>query len=125
VLDHDDRVVDHEPGRDGERHHRQVVDAVAEQVHDAEGADQGEGHHHAGNRGGPHVPQEHEHDQHDERDGDEERELDVGDGRANGRAAVDHHRQVDGSGYRGPKLWEWRLYAVDLRAVYCAGLPEL
>ena len=36
VLEHDDRVVDDESGRDGERHQRQVVEAVAEEVHDAE-----------------------------------------------------------------------------------------
>ena len=39
VLDHDDGVVDHEAGRDGERHQRQVVEAVAEELHDAERAD--------------------------------------------------------------------------------------
>ena len=40
VFDHHDRVVDHEAGRDGQRHQRQVVDAVAEQVHHAERSDQ-------------------------------------------------------------------------------------
>ena len=44
VLDHHDRVVDDEAGRDGQRHQRQVVEAVAEQVHHAEGADQRERH---------------------------------------------------------------------------------
>ena len=33
VLDHHDRVVDHEAGRDGQRHQAQVVQAVAQQVH--------------------------------------------------------------------------------------------
>ncbi len=42
VLDHDDRVVDHEPGRDRQRHEREVVQRVAEQRHDAERADQAE-----------------------------------------------------------------------------------
>ena len=40
VFDHDDRVVDDEAGRNRQRHQRQVVEAVAEQVHHAEGADQ-------------------------------------------------------------------------------------
>ena len=35
VLDHDDGVVDDEAGGDGQRHQREVVQAVAEQVHDA------------------------------------------------------------------------------------------
>ena len=40
VLDHHDRVVDHEAGGDGQRHQRQIVEAEAQQVHHAEGADQ-------------------------------------------------------------------------------------
>ena len=36
VLGHHDRVVDDEAGRDRERHQRQVVEAVVEQVHHAE-----------------------------------------------------------------------------------------
>ena len=40
VLEHDDRVVDDEAGRDRQRHQRQVVEAVAQQIHDAERADQ-------------------------------------------------------------------------------------
>jgi len=38
VLDHHDGVVDHEAGRDGEGHQRQVVQAVAAEVHQPEGA---------------------------------------------------------------------------------------
>ena len=33
VLQHDDRVVDDEAGRDRQRHQRQIVEAVAEQIH--------------------------------------------------------------------------------------------
>ena len=33
VLEHDDGVVDHEADRDGQRHQREVVEAVAEQIH--------------------------------------------------------------------------------------------
>ena len=44
VLEHDDGVVDDEAGRDGERHQRQIVEAVAEQVHHAERADQRDRH---------------------------------------------------------------------------------
>ncbi len=51
VLDHHDRVVDDEAGRDGQRHQRQVVQAVAEQVHHAEGADQRQRHGDAGDDG--------------------------------------------------------------------------
>ena len=44
VLDDHDGVVDHEAGGDGERHQREVVDGVAQQVHHAEGAHQRERH---------------------------------------------------------------------------------
>ncbi len=40
VLDHHDRVVDHEAGRDGQRHQRQVVDREPREVHHRERADQ-------------------------------------------------------------------------------------
>ncbi len=40
VLQHDDGVVDHEAGGDGQGHQRQVVEAEAQQVHGREGADQ-------------------------------------------------------------------------------------
>ena len=63
VLEHHDGVVDDEAGGDGQRHQRQVVEAVAEQVHDAEGADQRDRHGDAGDERGAHVAQEHEHDQ--------------------------------------------------------------
>ena len=37
VFDDHDGVVHHEAGRDGQRHQREVVEGVAEQVHGAEG----------------------------------------------------------------------------------------
>ena len=39
VLEHHDRVVDDEADREDERHHRQVVEAVVQQLHDGEGAE--------------------------------------------------------------------------------------
>ena len=52
VFDHDDRVVHDEAGRDGQRHQGKVIEAVAEQVHDGECANQRERHGDAGNDGG-------------------------------------------------------------------------
>ncbi len=63
VLEHDDGVVDDEAGGDGQRHQRQVVEAVAEQVHDAEGAEQRHRHRDARDERRRAVAQEHEHDQ--------------------------------------------------------------
>ncbi len=64
VLDHDDRVVDHEAGGDGERHQRQVVQAEAEQVHHRERADERQRHRQARDDGGRDAAQEQEDHQH-------------------------------------------------------------
>ena len=40
VFEHDNRVIDHKPGRDRQRHQGRVVEAVAEQVHRPERAEQ-------------------------------------------------------------------------------------
>ena len=40
IFDHHDRVVHHESGRDGQRHQREIVHAVAEQIQHAEGPHQ-------------------------------------------------------------------------------------
>ncbi|GCC49127.1 hypothetical protein chiPu_0033630, partial [Chiloscyllium punctatum] len=44
VFDHDDGVVDHEAGGDGQRHQRQIVQAEAEQIHRPKRADQRQRH---------------------------------------------------------------------------------
>jgi hypothetical protein len=66
VLDHDDGVVHDEAGRDRQRHHRQVVEAVAERIHGCECADQRERNGHARDDRGVEAPQEKEDDQDDE-----------------------------------------------------------
>ena len=58
VFDHDDGIIHHEAGGDGQRHQRQIVQAVAEQVHHAERSDQRERHGDAGNDGRREIPQE-------------------------------------------------------------------
>ena len=67
VLEHDDRVVHHEPDRQRQRHQREVVQAVVQQVHDREGADDGHRQRQAGNHGRPEVAQEEEDDHHHQR----------------------------------------------------------
>ena len=52
VLDDDDRIVDDEARRDGQRHQREVVEAVAEQIHHPERADQRQRDGDAGDDGG-------------------------------------------------------------------------
>ncbi len=40
ILDHDDGVVDHESGGDGQRHQREIVEAEISELHDAKRADE-------------------------------------------------------------------------------------
>ena len=88
VFDDHDGVVHHEAGRDGQRHQREIVDGVAEQVHHAERADQRERHGHAGNGRGPEAAQEDEHHQDHQDDGDDQRDLHVVHRGADGGGAV-------------------------------------
>ena len=67
VLDHHDRVVDHEAGADGQRHQRQVVEREAAEPHHAEGRDQRQRQRDAGDDGGADGAQEDEHHQDDQR----------------------------------------------------------
>ena len=89
VFHDHDGVVHDEAGGDGEGHQREVVDAVTEQVHDGEGADERDGHGDAGDEGGAAVAQEDEDHQDDQDDGDDERALDVADRGADGGGAVE------------------------------------
>ena len=66
VLEHHDRVVDDEADRERQRHQRQVVEAVAEQVHHREGRDDRDRQREARDDGGRQVPQEQEDHQDDE-----------------------------------------------------------
>ena len=98
VLDHDDGVVDHEAGRDGQCHQRQIVQAEPQQVHHRQRADQRQRHRQAGDDGRRQVAQEQEDHQHDQHDREAELELHVGDRGADRRGAVGQHRDVDRRG---------------------------
>ena len=75
VLDHDDRVVDHDADRQHQPEQRQVVQREAEQRHDEERADQRDRNRDQRNdRGAPGL-QEQDDDQNDEQDRLEDRLL--------------------------------------------------
>ena len=103
VLDHDDRVVDDEADGDGEAHQRQIVEAVAQHVHHAEGADQRQRHGDAGNDGRPQVAQEQEDHHHHQADGEQQGELHVGDRVADRLRAVGHQVDMDRSAGSRPQ----------------------
>ena len=98
VLQDDDRVVDHEPRRDGQRHEGEVVQVVAEKVHDAEGADQGDGDRHGRDDRSAGAPQEGEDDEDHQAEGDHEADLDVPEGAPDRRRAVLDDGEIDPAG---------------------------
>jgi hypothetical protein len=96
VLDDHDGVVHDKAGGDGEGHQREVVDGIAQQPHDAEGAQQRERHGDGGNDGGPDLAQKEEDDQNNQADADDERDFYVAHAGANGRCPVHGHVDLDG-----------------------------
>ena len=88
VFQHHDGVVHHEADRKNQRHHRQVVQAVVQQVHDGERSDDRERQGQAGNHGGRDVAQEQEDHHHHQAERQQHGELDVFVGLANGVGAV-------------------------------------
>ncbi len=98
VFDHHDGVVHHEAGGDGQRHEGEGVDRKAEQIHRAESAHQRQRHCGSRNEGGAHAAQEHEDHQHHQQHGQQQLELHVGNGRADGHGAVGQHRELRGGG---------------------------
>ena len=70
VLEHHDGIIDDEAHGQGQRHEREVVDAVVEQVHHREGADDGHGEREARDDGSRDVAQEGEDHQHHEHERD-------------------------------------------------------
>ena len=113
VLNHNDRVIDHKPGRDRQRHQRQVVHAVAHQVHRSESAEQRKRDRNAGDDRCRNISQENEHDQNHKQYRDQDRVFDVGDRRANRRCAIGDDGKIDGRRNRCPQLSKQRIYAVD------------
>ena len=124
VLDHDDRVVDDEACGDRERHQREIVEAVAEQIHRAKSAHEGDRHDDARDECRSRASEENEDDEDDERDRDRERQLDVLYGRADGPGRVDNDVQFHRRRNRGLHLRQDRADPVDGLDDVRARLPE-
>ena len=124
VLNHHDGVVDHEADGDRQRHQRQIVETEVEQVHRRARAEQRERHGDARDRRGPEVAQEQQNHQHDEADGEREREFHVRHRGTNGRGAVQDGFDLDGGRNPGGQLRKLRLDLVDRFDDVGAGLLE-
>ena len=123
VFDDDDGVIHDKPGGDGQRHERQVVDAIAEEIHGAEGADERHGHHHTRDNGGAHRAEKDEHHQDDEQDREAQRELHIMHRGADGRGTIEDHHQGHGRRDLGLQVRQDGAHAVDRRDDIGARLP--
>ncbi len=115
VLQHHDGIVDDEAGGDRQRHQREIVDAVAQQIHDREGADERDRHRHGRDDGGPRIAQEGEDHEDDQGDGDQQRHLDVVERAADRDRPVVGDGDVDILGDRGLELGQRLLHRIDRR----------
>jgi len=94
VLQHHDRIVDDEAGRDDQRHQREVVDAEPGQVHERERADQRDRHGRRRNQRRAGAAQEGIDHQHDQHHCDQQRLLDLPDRRPDHRGPLERELQT-------------------------------
>ena len=104
VLQHDNGVIHNKADRQRQRHQRKVVEAVAQQVHHSERADDGERHGSARNHGGGDVSQEQEDDQHDQTNGQDKSEFHIADGVADGFRHVVGNFEMNGGRHFAAEL---------------------
>src|SRR5690349_13302810 len=124
VFDDHDGIVHNETGADGERHEREIVDAVVTEVHHAESANQRKRHGDAGDDGGPDVSQEGEDHENDQDDGNDQRNFDVVNRSANGGRAVHGNVQMQRRRDGGAKQRQQGHDAIDGFDHVGAGLAE-
>ena len=123
IFDHHDGVVDHEAGGNRERHQRKIVEAVAAQIHHAEGADDRQRHGDARDDRGRNAAQEKEHHHHDERDREHQFELHVFHRRADGGRHVRERGHLNRRRQRRLQSRNQILYAIRHADDVGAGLP--
>ena len=105
VFEHHDGVVHHEADGERERHQREIVQRVAQQVHGGEGPDDGEGQGQAGDDGRREVAQEKKDDEHHQDDREQQRELHVVDRFADGFRTVVDDVEIHGGGHLLAETW--------------------
>ena len=98
VFKNDDGIIDDKPRRDCEGHEREVVEAVAAQVHDPERGDERDRHGNARDEGAPDMPQKREDNQNHKYAGDDQSALDILQRGADCCCPVDDDGEVDRSG---------------------------
>ena len=124
VFQHDDGVVDDEAHGDGQRHEREIVQRIADDIHQRCCAEQRQRHGDAGDDRRPEVAQEKEDDHHDKRAGQQQGEFDISDRRLDRRRAVDDRVDADGGRHGVQDLRQHILYLLDRIDDVGAGLLE-
>src|SRR5208282_637625 len=112
VFDHDDGVIHHKAGGDGQCHQRQIVQAVSQQVHHAKRAHDGEWNRDAGNKRGPQVSQEKENYNDHQHDGQRQLELNIFHRRTDRGGPVSKNLHFHGRGQRRLQLRQQFLDAI-------------
>src|ERR1019366_6443200 len=110
--------------RNGERHEREIVDAVVTKVHHAKRSDQGDGDGHSWNQCGADASQEDENYQNNQGNRDHEAALDVANGSTNGEGTVEHNFRVNGGRNRSLQCRKCGTDAVHGLDDVGAGLAE-
>ena len=95
ILQHDDGVVDDEAGRHRQCHQRQVVQAIAQQIHRAERADDRDRHRDRRDDRRPQIAQEYEHHRRHQQHGDDQSPLRVVQRGADRRRPIGGRDDVD------------------------------
>ncbi len=124
VFQHHDGVVDHESDGNRQSHQGQIVEGIAEHPHQCAGAEQGERHGDGWNDGCPEAAQEDENDHDHERNGQQQRKLNVRHGGANGLGAVADDLNLDRRRYGGNQPRQHRFDLVHGLDDIGAGLLE-
>ncbi len=113
VFDDDDGVVYNKSGADGERHEREIVQAVVAQIHDAERSDERQRNGDTRNNRRPSASEKSEHDEDHQYYGNHQRDFDVVYRSANRGGAIHGDAQVEGRRDRGTQHWQKNHNAVD------------
>src|ERR1700734_2684604 len=92
VFEHHDGIIHNEAGGNRQRHERQIVQTIAQQVHASEGADQRERHGDAGNNRRSYGSQKRKHHQDHQHDREQQREFNIL------HRSADRDRAIQGNG---------------------------
>ena len=94
ILEHHDRVVNHETDAQRERHQGEIIQAVVQEIHHGESADNRHRQSQAGDDGGGDITQEKKNYEHDKPNRQKQGKLHVLDRRANRLGAVEQDLQL-------------------------------